>query len=207
MGTSTSGAQVARKFMRLAEGLSDQKVPLNRTALEVKRIMERSAASAGALGNRPSGKRKTIGVRYNLRNLAEGSGVAIVSYTGAAHLLNNPTSEHFIAPSAYGSVGALSEISRGLGAVTAFGGSTRGMLSAGKGRRFQLSKSGNLVRRKTRGGARALTIGPDLRAHAFHPGTAGQGFFQEAKTRALVVAPRTYARAGLTEPLKQAFAA
>lgn len=191
MGTSTSGAQLARKFAVLADGMRDQRVPLNATALAVKRIMESSAAQAGALGNKPAGKRKAIGVRYDVR-----PPLALVSYTGPAHLINNPTAAHFIGPSGLGSRSALAAASRGIGAAQAFGASGRGLLTG-------LSQRG----RRRRGGKRALTIGGNLRAYAFHPGTPGKGFYQKARLQAVKAAPAVYGRAGITVPLRRAFAA
>lgn len=196
MGTSTSGAQLRRKFVRLGNDLRDTRVPLNATALHVKGIMERSAASAHALGRRPSGKRKAIGVRYNVR-ARPGGGFAVINYVGPAHLINNPTEQHFIGPSAFGSRSTLAQAGRGIGAVTAFGGSARGLLTG-------LNQS---RRRRGRRGARALTIGGNLRAYAFHPGTPGKQFFQHAKVRAIATAPEVYARRGFTEPIRRAFAA
>lgn len=195
MGTSTSVAQLAGKLSKLAEGMADTKLALDRTALEVKKIMESSAARAGALGTVPKGKRKPVVVRYTVK-AGKGEGFAIVSYTGPAHLLNNPTSPHFIAASAFGSRGSLAQAGRGIGAVTAFGGLGRGMLTG-------LSQKGR--RRGSR--KRALTISSDLRAYAFHPGTSGLGFFQVAKPIAAARGPKAYARAGLAEPLERAFAA
>lgn len=196
MGTSTSVAQLTKKFGRLADGMRDTRAPLNATALHVKKIMQTSAASSNALGRKPTGKRKEIGVRYNVR-VRDGGGFAVISYVGPAHLINNPTARHFIGASAFGSRGSRAEAAVGIGAVTAFGGSARGML-AGLGRQ----------RRRTRGsGKRALTIGSDLRSYAFHPGTEGKQFFQRAKAEAYRSVPRVYARAGLTEPLRRAFAA
>ncbi|MFW6091952.1 MAG: hypothetical protein ACODAF_08710 [Actinomycetota bacterium] len=196
MGVSTSPQQLARKVDGFARDLGDTRLALNATGLAVKKIMEGTAASAGALGATPSGKRKGIGVRYDVRGGTRGSGAVIVAYTGPAHLLNNPTSPHFIAPAGFGSRAALSEVGRGIGAVTAFGGSARGMLGSpgqrGRGRR-------------RRGGKRALTIGDNVRAYAFHPGTSGKRFFQAAKPVAAQTAPRVYARAGLTEPLRRNF--
>jgi len=171
--------------------MRDQRVPLNATALHVKRIMESSAAKAGALGNKPAGKRKAIGVRYNVR-----PPVALVSYTGPAHLINNPTRQHFIAPSGFGSRSTLAVAGSGIGAVTAFGGSGRGMLSG-------LSQKG----RRRKGGKRALTIGGNVRAYAFHPGTPGKNFFQRARLQAVKTAPAVYGRSGITVPLRRAFAA
>lgn len=197
MGTSSSVAELAGKFGKLADGMRDPNIPLGRTALAVKRIMESSAASAGVLGTVPQGKRKPIGVRYNLRNTKAGEAVAVISYTGPAHLINNPTSPHFIGASAFGSRSTLAQAGRGIGAVTAFGGTARGMLTG-------LSRRG---RRRGRAGARALTIDANLRAYAFHPGTAGLAFFQKAAPKAIQMAPRVYARTGLTGPLREAFAA
>lgn len=197
MGTSTSVAQLSRKFGKLADGLRDTRAPLDKTALAVKRIMESSAASAGVLGTVPAGKRKPVGVRYNVRSQGNGASVAVISYTGPAHLLNNPTSQHFIGASGFGSRSSLAQAGRGIGAVTAFGGSGRGMLTGLSQRR----------RRRGRAGARALTINADLRPWAFHPGTAGLGFFQRAKPAAVKAAPLVYGRTGLTGPLREAFAA
>jgi hypothetical protein len=62
-------------------------------------------------------------------------------------------------------------------------------------------------RRRRRGGRRrALTIGGDFAAFANHPGTSGKDpGARRAKAGAAVVAPRAYAKAGLTEPLRRNF--
>lgn len=97
MGVSTSPAQFSAKLDRLARDFANPRVPLEATAMHVKRLFEGSAAASGALGATVAGKRKSIGVRYDVR----GSGMsasAIVAYTGPAHLLNNPMSPHRIEP-------------------------------------------------------------------------------------------------------------
>jgi hypothetical protein len=157
MGTSTSAAQLSRKLEAVARDIGNTRVPLNATALHVKRLFESSAASAGVLGHRVA--RGKIGVRYDIRGNGPRA-VALVRYVGPAHLANNPTKPHRIDP-----------------------------------RRARGSRR--------RRGARALTIGGNVRAWANHPGTRGKGFFQKAKTAAVATAPRVYARAGLTEPLKR----
>lgn len=97
MGVSSSPRELAGKIDRFAKDVGNVKVPLNATALHVKKLMQASAAGAGVLGNKPSGKRRAIGVRYDLH----GSGPhmsATVGYTGPAHLVNNPTRPHRIEP-------------------------------------------------------------------------------------------------------------
>lgn len=196
MGVSTSPKQLAAKLERLGKDLNDPKVALNATGLAGKRIFEASAAAAGALGVKPAGKRKLIGARYDFVREGTGSGAIIVTYTGPAHLINNPISPHFIGPSAFGSRSTLAKAAEGIGAVSAFGGSGRGMLSG-------LSQKG---RRRNRGpGKRALTIGGELRAYAFHPGTRGKSFFERARELSVKKLPDVYAKSGLTAPLRKVF--
>jgi hypothetical protein len=95
MGTSTTGAQFAAKLERLGKDLNDPKVALNATGLAGKRIFEASAAGAGALGVKPKGKRKLVGARYDM---GKGATSVVVTYTGPAHLINNPTRPHRIEP-------------------------------------------------------------------------------------------------------------
>lgn len=97
MGVSTSPAQFSAKLDRLTRDLKDPRVPLNATALHVKRLFEASAASAGVLGAKVAGKRKAIGVRYDLKGEGQ-TASAVVFYTGPAHLVNNPTQGHPIFP-------------------------------------------------------------------------------------------------------------
>lgn len=97
MGVSSSPREFAAKLDKLGRELNDVRVPLGATALHVKQLFEASAAAAGVLGSSPAGKRKSIGVRYDLK----GSGPtmqAVVGYTGPAHLMNNPTRPHLIEP-------------------------------------------------------------------------------------------------------------
>jgi len=97
MGVSSSPREFANKLDKLGRELNDVRVPLGATALHVKQLFEASAAAAGVLGTSPAGKRKAVGVRYDLK----GSGPtmqAVVGYTGPAHLMNNPTRPHRIEP-------------------------------------------------------------------------------------------------------------
>jgi hypothetical protein len=93
MGTSLNTAQFVGKIDRLARELKDQKGALNKTGMAGKKIFQQQAASAGVLGSTIAGKRKAIGARYDISR--DGRGV-ITSYTGPAHLVNNPTKAHRI---------------------------------------------------------------------------------------------------------------
>jgi hypothetical protein len=95
MGVSTSAGQLAAKFEGLARDMANPRVPLNVTALHVKRLFESSAAGAGVLGHRVA--RGKIGVRYDIKGNGPRA-VALVRYTGPAHLVNNPTKPHRIEP-------------------------------------------------------------------------------------------------------------
>jgi hypothetical protein len=97
MGVSSSPREFAAKLDKFGRDLNNVRVPLNATALHVKRVMETSAATSGALGSKPKGKRKVVGVRYDLKG--DGPTMqAVVGYTGPAHLVNNPTRPHRIEP-------------------------------------------------------------------------------------------------------------
>jgi len=203
MGTSSSVDQLTGKLNKLAKDMNDPTAALNVVGLEAKNIFLASAASAGAAGKTLSGKRKPIGARYDLNNKKSkglGTGQMIVTYTGPAHLINNPTSRHFIGARRLGSRRRLSGKAARVGATAAFGGSNRGAFGA------LLA-----AERTTRGGAvrsngkAALTIGSDLRAFAFHPGTRGKHFFEAAKAIVEHTAPTTFGKAQLTVPLRRIF--
>lgn len=205
MGVSTSPAEFAGKIDRLARALNDPAVPLEAAALAGKRIFEGNAARAGVLGSTIAGKRKAIGARYDMVRASKraGTAVAVVTYTGPAHLVNNPTAQHIIAARrlGLGRTSARSRRTKGrLGASVAFGGSASGLfgplLAASRTTRSGAVRSN---------GRRALTIGPNLRPYAFHPGTRGKAFFQAARGQATAALPAVYGRAQLTEPLRKAF--
>lgn len=100
MGTSTNVSQFIRKLERYSNEIATNRGPLNATGMAGKKIFEAHAAQAGVLGSVVAGKRKAIGVRYDIKNqrsnLADGT--LVVTYTGPAHLVNNPTAAHVILP-------------------------------------------------------------------------------------------------------------
>ena len=50
-----------------------------------------------------------------------------------------------------------------------------------------------------------MALAANLRAYAFHPGTAGKHFFQAAKAIVTKTAPETFGKAQLTVPLRRIF--
>jgi hypothetical protein len=139
-----------------ARDVGNTRIALNAAALAAKNAF--ISTNPGVVGHRVA--RGKVNVRYDIK----GSGpkaVALVRYTGPAHLALNPTRAHRIEPRA----------------------------RARRGRR-----------------RRALTINGNVRAWANHPGTRGKDpSARRAKAAAGKVAPKVYAKAGLTEPLRRNF--
>ena len=146
------------------------------------------ASAGGVIGSKMAGKRKPIGARYDLKGRGM-SGVVVVTYTGPAHLVNNPTRPHMItAKGLRGSRRSRGSRATGAALVGTFGMSGAGAFGGFGGK-----------------GAKALTVGPNLRAYARHPGTSGKGFAQRAKAAEATASPEVYTRAGITAPLKGVF--
>lgn len=194
MGQSSSVADFVGKIDRVTKAVADPRKPLQACGLAGKTVF--LAAAGTHVGVVPVGKRKPIGARYDL--VKGGTAAVQVSYTGPAHLVNNPTAPHFITARRQASRTRARGLVSGVGAVTAFGGTAKGMF--GKLGKQSLSRGG-----ARRGGARSLTIGSNHRAYAFHPGTQGKGFAQKAKATVAKTSPSIYLRAGITGPLKEMF--
>ena len=58
--------------------------------------------------------------------------------------------------------------------------------------------------RSVKRGKKALTIGPNVRAYAFHPGTKGRGFWDRNKATARRVTTTVYKQAALPSMLREA---
>lgn len=197
MGTSTSAREFGAKLHKLSQQIGDVKPALIEGAEVGKALFRASAASAGVLGSTVEGKRKPVGVKDDFVKIQGQDGV-VVTYTGPAHLVNNPTKPHFIGARRLGSRRRLAGLSAGVGAVTAFGGTAQGMFGSLLDQRT--TRSG--VQRQA---SRALKIEGNFRPYAFHPGTPGKGFFQSAKPKVVAVVPRVVANRQLTQPLRAIF--
>jgi hypothetical protein len=92
MGVSTTPRQLAMKLERLAREIRDTRKPLTAAAFAAKQAF--IATTPGVVGHRvPRRSRGRINVHYDIRG-----DVAIVRYTGPAHLVLNPTKPHRIEP-------------------------------------------------------------------------------------------------------------
>lgn len=200
MGTSRSAAELAGKLERFGKDLGDVSIPLEATALRGKQIFQ--AAAGGLIGTTVAGKRKAIGARYDLKAKGAGEGQAVVTYTGPAHLVNNPTRPHVIAAKRLGLTRrrSTSRAARERDVTLAFGGSAAGMFGALRAA-TRTTRSGA----ERSNGAAALTIGSELRAYARHPGTRGKHFFEKAREIAEHTLPAVYQRKQVTEPLRRIF--
>lgn len=185
LGTSTSAAQLGSKFAAFGMALADVGPALNRVGMSGKDIFatERSRVITGST---PVSSK--IRERYDLRQRE-----VMIRYTGPAHLINNPTSRHFIGARMLGTRSSLRNKSRNVGTIAAFGGSNRGAFG-------QFAQGAH--RRK---GKRALTIGGNARAYAFHPGSPGKQFFQKAKASGYQKLPDVYKTAQIVEPMRRIF--
>ena len=202
LGTSTSAAQLGSKFAAFGMALADVGPALNRVGMSGKDIFatERSRVITGST---PVSSK--IRERYDLRQRE-----VMIRYTGPAHLINNPTSRHFIGARMLGTRSSLRNKSRNVGTIAAFGGSNRGAFGHFMqdvdfnryGSQRQQAVKGTLRRRK---GKRALTIGGNARAYAFHPGSPGKQFFQKAKASGYQKLPDVYKTAQIVEPMRRIF--
>ena len=93
MGTSTSAAQLGKKFDAFAKSIEKPTAALNKTGLAWKRIA--TASGSGVIGVKPKGKRKIISPYYQI--LRDGRR-AILGWRGPVHLIANPTKPHDIRP-------------------------------------------------------------------------------------------------------------
>jgi hypothetical protein len=89
MGVSTTPAQLSNKLDRLAREVKDTRRPLTAAAMAAKTAF--IAAEPGVVGHTVA--RGKVNVRYDVRGH-----IAIVRFTGPAHLALNPTSPHRIEP-------------------------------------------------------------------------------------------------------------
>lgn len=178
MGTSRTPAEFVGKIHKLGTATDrSRKAVVNQGALVTKKIM---LAAAVAKGVQPGGK--IAGRKWSVSYDVKGTEipVALVRFTGAFHLVNNPTKAHYIAATGLGG----SRSSRGARAFQASASRFRGDSAAG-------AFSGQ---RRSRG-KRAVVANGHPYAYVFHPGTSGKSIYQGAKAIAALTVPDTMAKA------------
>lgn len=180
MGTSTSARELAGKFATYERRFSDMRQALIPAAEVGKTIFRAAAAAEGALGASLHGKRKPIGVRDDF----VGRDAVVVTYTGPAHLVNNPTHAHPIVASGLGGKTRRARVRAGVRVAFGLASSVGGFNGTGK---------------------RALTIGSDRRGVVFHPGTRGKHFYEKARPIVVHQVPPIVQRRVHAEWLRDAF--
>lgn len=186
---SSSAAEVADKFGRLALSIQrGKRTTVTDAALVVKDEFVAGMKRAGVT----PGVSKIAGGKANARFDIKGAGnpTALVKYRGAFHLVENDTKRHFIGARKLGTRRGLAGRAREVGVNAAFGGSNRGAF-------------GSL--RQVKNGKRALTVGGNLRAYAFHPGTRGKNTWPETKRRSADAAVKTLKSGMRTNMIKAGF--
>lgn len=170
-------ADLARKLNAAARATeTSARAGVTQASLAAKDLMVDYAQRAGMRpGGRVAGRKWSVG--FDVKGSRNPT--SLVGFRGPVHLVNNPTAAHFIGARRLGSRAALRQLSTGVGAVAAFGGSNRGTFGRFRGGR----------------GKRALTIGSNVRAYAFHPGTKGKRFFQKSLPAIQTATPAAYGRA------------
>ena len=178
MGTSKNAYALSFKLASAAEMLSSDQVAIDAAAMAVKTVFQQTLREAGVTGTTKVSR--GIKVRYDKKDRAGRPG-AFVRYTGAAHLLNNPTGKYSSSPrSVRQPYGIISRKNRGTRA-------DRSSRESGVG---------------TRG---AILVNGQPKAYARHPGTRGMGFYEKAVPIAEKVAPIAYHKAGPKAVMRTVF--
>jgi len=128
----------------------------------------------------------------------------LVAFRGPVHLVLGNTKPHVIGAKRLSTRSGFKVRTKQLGVNAAFGGSNRGAF--GKMRAATVTNKGGITRAFN--GKQALTIGGNLRAYAFHPGTHGDsGVWPAAKAAAIRIGPDTYATEYRKALIKSGFGA
>lgn len=190
---ASSPTQFARKCQRMATTIPRaQRAANEQAARAVKPVWY---AQAGLRqGSTIAGRKVSIG------DTTRGTGnvVTLVRWQGPVHLVEGDTVSHVIAARRLGTRkkvrGLTNRLSVGSGLNAAFGatGANRGAFGALRSQQ----RNGN--------SKRALTIGPNLRAYAFHPGTKGRAFWRKNVASARQITTTVYKQAALPAMLREA---
>lgn len=177
MGTSHSVDGFLKKLGEMSTATERQRTTaVAQGAAATKAVMLSAAAAKGVS---PGGKiaNRPWGVSYKVKGGLEPG--ALVRFTGPFHLVNNPTSPHYVAAKGLGG-------NRATRGVAAFQASVAGFTSgSGRGAFSGLRRSR---------GKRALSFRGVARPYVFHPGTSGKGILADAKTLARRSVPPVMAK-------------
>lgn len=183
----------------------------NKAGLAVKTAWLGIAQSQG--GITPSNKiaRRKWNVGYDVQGGMNAT--TLVSFRGPVHFVFGNTKQHIIGAKLLGTRNSIRNKSKSIGVNAAFGGSNRGAFGKMQ-KKVNFNQYGSVRQQaakgvlRTRTGKQALTIGGNLRAYAFHPGTNGKsGVWPAAKAAAIRIGPETYADEYKKALIKSGFSA
>jgi hypothetical protein len=164
-----------------------KKTAANKAGMAVKTAWLGIAQSQAGISPANKIARRKWNVGYDVQGGMNAT--TLVSFRGPVHLVIGNTKQHTIGAKRLTTRGGLKARSTKLGANAAFGGSNRGAF--GKLRAATVTNRGGITRAFN--GKQALTIGGNLRAYAFHPGTHGKtGTWPAAKAAAIRIGPEVY---------------
>jgi hypothetical protein len=164
-----------------------KKTAANKAGMAVKTAWLGIAQSQAGISPANKIARRKWNVGYDVQGGMNAT--TLVSFRGPVHFVFGNTKQHIIGAKRLATRGGLKARSAKLGANAAFGGSNRGAF--GKMRAATVTNRGGVTRAFN--GKQALTIGGNLRAYAFHPGTNGKsGVWPAAKAAAIRIGPEVY---------------
>jgi len=164
-----------------------KKTAANKAGMAVKTAWLGIAQSQAGISPANKIARRKWNVGYDVQGGMNAT--TLVSFRGPVHLVFGNTKQHTIGAKRLTTRGGLKARSTKLAANAAFGGSNRGAF--GKMRAATVTNKGGITRAFN--GKQALTIGGNLRAYAFHPGTSGKtGTWPAAKAAAIRIGPEVY---------------
>ena len=168
----------------------------NKAGMAVKTAWLGIAQSQGGIS--PSNKiaRRKWNVGYDVQGGMNAT--TLVSFRGPVHFVFGNTKQHIIGAKLLGTRNSIRNKAGKIGATSAFGGSNRGAFGKMQ-KQVNYNQYGSVRQQafkgqmRTRAGKQALTIGGNLRAYAFHPGTGGKtSVWPACKAAAIRIGPEVY---------------
>lgn len=169
----------------------------NKAGMAVKTAWLGIAQSQGGITPANKIARRKWNVGYDVQGGMNAT--TLVSFRGPVHFVFGNTKQHIIGAKLLGTRNSIRKKSKLIGINAAFGGSNRGAFGKMQ-KQVNYNQYGSVRQQaakgvlRTRAGKQALTIGGNLRAYAFHPGTGGKtSVWPAAKAAAIRIGPETYA--------------
>lgn len=173
------GAAISHRLAKVAQELAAaEKRAVGAGSLAIRRSVEKErgrVAPSGRLRNVGKNGSK-LGVRYDIKGTRNPT--SLIRATGPWQLIEHNTKPHIIVAKRLGRGQGRTDRARGAGAVSAFGGTSRGVFGSLIAS-TRTTRTGAVLTRAGSaalgGGVASAAGGP--RPYAFHPGTRGKGTF------------------------------